>query len=70
MSFFLLVGCSKQQPESDVSLKEVLFSELQGFDADDMLGAYKAFRRSCEAVSLQSGEYLGKSVIKINNVLV
>lgn len=66
MSFFLLVGCSKQQPESDVSLKEVPFSELQGFDADDMLGAYKAFRRSCEAVSLQSGEYLGKSAIKIN----
>ena len=63
----LLIGaCSKEQPEEDVSLKQVSFDELKGFDDDDMLSAYQAFQKNCEAIGKKSDEYLGDSELKIN----
>ena len=62
----LLNACSKEQPETDLSIKQVSFDELEGFDDDDMLSAYNAFQKSCEAVEKKTGEYIDDSEIKIN----
>jgi membrane-bound lytic murein transglycosylase A len=62
----MLVACSKEQVSDDVVLKQASFSELQDFEKDDMLGAYNAFLKGCEAVGAQSGEFIGNSAVKIN----
>lgn len=67
--FFILSGCSQEEPaapQQDLQLKQVSFNELDGFEADDMLGAYNAFLKSCTAVAQQKGEFLGSSAVKIN----
>jgi membrane-bound lytic murein transglycosylase A len=63
-----LFSCSKEQkPEpTDQLLTEASFSDLQGWDSDDMLGGYTAFMRSCQVALKQKGEFLGSSEIKIN----
>ncbi len=66
LTILILVACSKEQVSDDVILKQVSFSELQDFEKDDMLGAYNAFLKGCEAITSQSGEVIGKSIIKIN----
>ena len=67
LAILLALGaCSKEQsPKGDISLKQVSYENLKGFDDDDMLGAYKAFQRSCEAVAAKKGEFLDDSEIKI-----
>ncbi len=63
----VLAACSKEEAKkSDVDLKEVDFSVLQGFEVDDFSLARNAFLRSCEAVAKGKGEFLGHSAIKIN----
>ena len=63
----VLAACSKEEAKkSDVELKEVDFSVLQGFEVDDFSLARTAFLRSCEAVAKGKGEFLGHSAIKIN----
>ncbi len=63
----VLAACSKEEAKkSDVELKEVDFSVLQGFEVDDFSLARTALLRSCEAVAKGKGEFLGHSAIKIN----
>jgi membrane-bound lytic murein transglycosylase A len=63
-----LLSCSKEQkPEpTDQLLTEASFSDLHGWDNDDMLGGYTAFMRSCQVILKQKGEFLGSAEIKIN----
>lgn len=61
-----LFGCSSEYQEKDVVLKKVKFSDLSGFEDDDMLAAYNAFAKSCDAISKQTGEFIGNAEIKIN----
>lgn len=60
----LLTSCVKKT--DDVELEKVSFSKLVDFEKDNMTGAYKAFRKSCEAIALKTGEFIDDSAIKIN----
>jgi hypothetical protein len=60
----LLTSCSKKT--EDVELKEIHFSKLADFEKDDMTGAFKAFRKTCDAISQKKGEFIDDSIIKIN----
>ena len=59
----LVSSCSKKDEE--VVLTKVSFSELSDFDKDDALEAYKAFRKSCEAILEEDDEHISESIIKI-----
>ena len=60
----LLTSCLKKG--DDVELEKVSFFELKDFEKDDALQAYGAFRKSCDAISLKTGEFIDNSFIKIN----
>ena len=62
----ILVGCSDKPTRKDVQLIKTTFYTLKNFDNDDMLSAYNAFIKSCDAVAEQRGEFLGLGEIKIN----
>lgn len=62
----LINACSKEDVPQDIELKPAEFSDLKGFDEDDMLGAYNTFLKGCQKIVTQQGEWLGKSAIKIN----
>lgn len=62
----LLTACSKDETPRDVELKPAEYSDLQGFDRDDMLGAYKAFLAGCEKIADQKGKWLSDAEIKID----
>ena len=64
IAVLLLTSCSKKT--DDVVLEKVSFSKLVDFDKDNMSDAYKAFRKSCDAISQKKGEFIDDSVIKIN----
>lgn len=61
----LLTSCSKKTDE-DVVLTKSSFSELLGYEKDDASELYRAFRKSCDAISEKKGEYIDDSLIKIN----
>ena len=63
---FLLTGCYGEKQAPEVAIEKTTFSKLQGFDEDDMLGAYSAFIKSCDIISRQKGEYISDANIKIN----
>lgn len=60
----LLTSCLKK--EDEVELEKVSFSQLKDFDNDDASQVYEAFRKSCEAISLKTGEFIDNSFIQIN----
>ena len=62
--FFLITSCSKK--DEDIVLTKSSFSDLVDFEKDSASDAYKAFRKSCEAISEKKEEYLGENAIKIN----
>lgn len=66
IALLLISACTEKPVPADVELKPATFFSLKGFDDDDMLGAYNAFIKSCDAVAAQSGENLGTAEIKIN----
>ena len=66
---FVLIGCSEEKPKeqvADLQLRQVSFSELKGFEDDNLAQAMGAFLRSCDVISKGNGEFLGNSQIKIN----
>lgn len=64
----LLVSCSQEQKTSNMTLKKVSFSDLKGFENDDMEDVYNAFIKGCKIISEKSGDFIGNSEIRINRL--
>ena len=77
LAFFVLVSCGEKQEEQvvaeqvesvEISQLEVSpksFNDFVDWNKDQVEGAVEAFKRSCEKILLEKGEYLGKSKIKV-----
>ena len=60
----LLTSCLKK--EDEIELKKSSYSQLKKFEQDDVSQIYKAYRKSCEAISLKKGEFIDNSYVKIS----
>ena len=65
----LIAGCvagKRSADESGIYLKQAAFSQLQGFEHDNISEAAQAFELSCESVQ-KNPKILEKGEIKINS---
>lgn len=69
ISLFLF-SCEKseQEQKADLNLKAAAFSELKGWQQDDLRTARKAFLRSCDKIANRKAPWLADSQIKISTL--
>lgn len=75
LAALFLSGCpeKKETPRPNeaepvkVQLEAVRFADLNGFQQDNLAGAYQAFSRSCNAIAKRKGEFLNEAAeVKIS----